>query len=133
MRTNTMQLCRHVQNVTAVPIWLVRTRKSAWTQTRFFYPGTERTTMDSLDLLRLDPFRSVPQGRIGQRVVSRTRKFASSSKEAFRKQENPHSRIVGTAAAKINIRAGSSINPQISSATNAACISNSNVTYLISC
>ena len=31
------------------------------------------------------------------------------------------------------LRAGSSIKPQISSATNAACISNSNVTYLVSC
>ena len=31
------------------------------------------------------------------------------------------------------VRACSSIKPQISSATNAACISNSNVTYLVSC
>ena len=31
------------------------------------------------------------------------------------------------------LRAGSSIYPQISSVTNAACISNSNVTYLVSC
>ena len=31
------------------------------------------------------------------------------------------------------IRAGSDINPQISSATNVACISNSNVTYFVSC
>ena len=32
---------------------------------------------------------------------------------------------------KLLVRAGSSINPQISSATNAACISNSNVTFRI--
>ena len=31
------------------------------------------------------------------------------------------------------LRAGSSVKPQISSATNAACNSNSNVTYLVSC
>ena len=31
------------------------------------------------------------------------------------------------------LRAGSSIKPQISSATKAACVSNSNVTYLVSC
>ena len=34
---------------------------------------------------------------------------------------------------RLYIRAGSSIKPQISSATNAACINNSNATYLVSC
>ena len=34
---------------------------------------------------------------------------------------------------RLQLRAGSSIKAEISSATNAACISNSNLTYLVSC
>ena len=45
----------------------------------------------------------------------------------------PSSKFPNQLFTKREVRAGSSIKPQISSATNAACISNSNVKYLVSC
>ena len=65
LRTNTLLLYRGMRKrLSFVVIWQANAQDSGWTQTRFFYLGTERTAMNSLVL-----FLPVPQGRIGSRDV----------------------------------------------------------------